>query len=164
MEALFGVVPEFFKNEGELREIWSDPETRKKLLEGLAEKGFGKAQLAEMQKMIDAENSDIYDVLANVAYSLTPLSRSERASAAQVKIHQSFENQHEDKQESFLTFVLAQYIKQGVDELGEEKFKGLLELKYQSVHDATQVLGNPNKIRQLFVGFQKYLYQTDSYT
>ncbi len=164
MEALFGVVPEFFKNEDELREIWSNPETRKKLLEGLAEKGFGKAQLAEMQKMIDAENSDIYDVLANVAYSLTPLTRSERASAAQVKIHQSFENQHKDKQEGFLAFVLAQYIKQGVDELSQEKLKGLLELKYQSVHDATQVLGNPNEIRQLFVGFQKYLYQTDSYS
>ena len=157
MEALFGVVPEFFKNEDELREIWSNPETRKKLLEGLAEKGFGKAQLAEMQKMIDAENSDIYDVLANVAYSLTPLTRAERANAAQVKIHQSFE----DKEESFLTFVLAQYVEQGVDELNQEKLKGLLELKYQSVHDATQILGKPNEIRQLFVGFQQYLYQTN---
>ncbi len=161
MEALFGVVPEFFKNEDELREIWSVPETRKKLLEGLADKGFGKAQLAEMQKMIDAENSDIYDVLANVAYSLTPLTRTERASTAQVKIHQSFKDQHKDKQEGFLAFVLSQYIKQGVDELSQEKLKGLLELKYQSVHDATQVLGNPNEIRQLFVGFQKYLYQTN---
>jgi len=158
MEALFGVVPEFFKNEDELREIWSNPETRKKLLEGLSDKGFGKVQLTEMQKMIDAENSDIYDVLANVAYSLTPLTRTERASAAQIKIHQSFE----DKQEGFLAFVLKQYIKQGVDELSQEKLKGLLELKYQSVHDATQVLGNPNEIRKLFVGFQKYLYQPNN--
>ncbi len=154
MEALFGIVPEFFKNEDELREIWSNPETRKKLLEGLADKGFGKMQLAEMQKMIDAENSDIYDVLANVAYSLTPLTRTERASAAQIKIHQSFE----DKQEGFLAFVLAQYIKQGVDELNQEKLKGLLELKYQSVTDATLVLGNPLAIRRMFVGFQQHLY------
>ena len=154
VDALFGVVPEFFKNEDELREIWSNPETRKKLLEGLAEKGFGKMQLTEMQKMIDAENSDIYDVLANVAYSFTPLTRTERASAAQIKIHQSFE----DKEEGFLTFVLAQYIKQGVDELSQEKLKGLLELKYQSVTDATLVLGNPQAIRRMFVGFQQHLY------
>lgn len=154
MEVLFGVVPEFFKNEDELREIWSNPETRKKLLEGLADKGFGKMQLAEMQKMIDAENSDIYDVLANVAYSLTPLTRSERASAAKLKIHQSFE----DKQQSFLTFVLDQYVNQGVDELSQEKLKGLLELKYQSVTDATLVLGNPQAIRKMFVGFQQHLY------
>lgn len=151
-------MPEFFKNEDELREIWSDPETRKKLLEGLADKGFGRAQLSEMQKMIDAENSDIYDVLANVAYSLTPLTRAERASAAQIKIHQSFKDKHKEKEEMFLTFVLAQYIKQGVDELNQEKLKGLLELKYQSVTDATLVLGNPLAIRSMFVGFQQHLY------
>lgn len=158
MEVLFGVVPDFFNNENELREIWSDPETRKKLLNGLSDKGFGKMQLAEMQKMFDAENSDIYDVLANVAYSLTPLTRTERASAAQIKIHQSFKDKHNDKEEIFLTFVLAQYIKQCVDELNQEKLKGLLELKYQSVTDATLVLGNPLAIRRMFVGFQQHLY------
>ena len=48
MEMLFGHLPDFFKNEQELRELWSRPDTRAKLLEGLAEKGFGKAQLEEM--------------------------------------------------------------------------------------------------------------------
>jgi type I restriction enzyme, R subunit len=43
------------------------------LLEGLAEKGFGKDQLAEMQKIIDAEKSDLFDVLAHVAYALESL-------------------------------------------------------------------------------------------
>src|SRR5450631_394052 len=38
MEMLFGKLPDFFKNEAELRALWSDPVTRKKLLEGLAEK------------------------------------------------------------------------------------------------------------------------------
>jgi type I restriction enzyme R subunit len=54
MEMLFGKLPEFFKNEAELRALWSDPSTRKKLLEGLAEEGFSQDQLAEMQKIIDA--------------------------------------------------------------------------------------------------------------
>jgi type I restriction enzyme R subunit len=49
MEALFGELPEFFKDEAELRALWSDPDTRKKLLEGLASKGFGREQLTEMQ-------------------------------------------------------------------------------------------------------------------
>ena len=157
MEALFGVVPEFFKNEDELREIWSNPETRKKLLESLADKGFGRAQLSEMQKMIDAENSDIFDVLANVAYSLTPLTRAERANAAQIKIHQCFKDKHKDKEEIFLAFVMVQYVKQGVDELSQEKLKGLLELKYQSIADATLLLGNARAIRKVFVGFQQHL-------
>jgi type I restriction enzyme R subunit len=64
MEALFGKLPDFFKDEDELRTLWSAPDTRRKLLEGLAEKGFGKDQLTEMQKIIDAEKSDLFDVLA----------------------------------------------------------------------------------------------------
>ena len=60
---LFGKLPESFKDEAELRALWSAPDTRRKLLEGLAEKGFGKDQMTEMQKVIDAEKSELFDVL-----------------------------------------------------------------------------------------------------
>jgi type I restriction enzyme R subunit len=158
LESLFGVLPEFFKDEDKLREIWSNPETRKKLLEGLSEKGFNKEVLAEMQRIIDAENSDLFDVLAHVAFALQPLTRLNRVNRAKDDIHQHFA----DKQSAFVDFVLGQYIKQGVDELSQEKLKDLLGLKYQSIHDATSELGSTSEIRQLFVGFQKYLYQPDS--
>src|SRR5512141_3037464 len=82
MELLFGKLPEFFKSEAELRRLWSAPDTRKRPLRGLAEKGFGHEQLAEMQKIIDAEKSDLFDVLAYVAYAMPPLSRVERAARA----------------------------------------------------------------------------------
>jgi type I restriction enzyme, R subunit len=82
MEMLFGQLPHFFKNEDELRALWSAPDTRAKLLAGLAEKGFGKDQLTEMQKIIDAEKSDLFDVLAYVAYALPTLSREQRATNA----------------------------------------------------------------------------------
>ena len=157
LESLFGVLPEFFKDEDKLREIWSNPETRKKLLEGLSEKGFNKEILAEMQRIVDAENSDLFDVLAHVAFALQPLTRSNRVAIAENEIHQHFA----DKQSAFIDFVLGQYIKQGVDELNQEKLKDLIGLKYQSIHDATFELGNTSEIRQLFVGFQKYLYQVN---
>jgi hypothetical protein len=99
-------LPEFFKNEAELRALWSDPDTRKKLLNGLAEKGFGHEQLAEMQKIIDAEKSDIFDVLAYVAYALPPLTREERAARAKSAIEAKFNS----KQQAFLDFVLAHYV------------------------------------------------------
>jgi type I restriction enzyme, R subunit len=86
MEMLFGKLPEFFKDEAELRALWSDPSTRKKLLEGLAEAGFGRDQLAEMQKIIDAEKSDLFDVLAHVAYAIPTLTREDRAADARVAI------------------------------------------------------------------------------
>ena len=55
--------------------IWSDPSTRKALLEGLAEKGFSKAPLAEMQKIIEADNCDLFGVLAYVGSMFRALSR-----------------------------------------------------------------------------------------
>jgi hypothetical protein len=102
MEMLFGELPDFFHNEDELRTLWSDPATRKKLLEGLAEKGFGRDQMAEMQKVIDAEKSDLFDVLAHVAYASPTLTREERAEKAKIEISSRFN----PKQQVFLSFVL----------------------------------------------------------
>ena len=156
MEALFGKLPEFFKDEDELRVIWSAPDTRRKLLEGLAEKGFGKDQLAEMQVIINAENSDLFDVLAYVAYAETPLTREARAKRAKVVIGSQFN----DKQQAFLTFVLAHYVSSGVEELDEAKLGPLLKLRYNNaIADAFADLGAPEAVRQTFVGFQRYLYQ-----
>ncbi len=156
MELLFGKLPEFFKDEAELRALWSLPDTRAKLLERLAEKGFGKEQMAEMQKIIDAERSDLFDVLAHVAYALPPLSREDRASKAKVEISHHFNN----KQQVFLDFVLSHYVTVGVEELDQEKLTPLLRLKYHnSIADAVADLGKPEEIGQVFAGFQKYLYQ-----
>jgi hypothetical protein len=110
MELLFGKLPEFFQDEAELRALWSAPDTRKKPLMGLAEKGFGHEQLAEMQRIIDAEKSDLFDVLAYVAYALPTLTRKERADRASVVTHQRFNT----RQQSFLNFVLAHYVGEGV--------------------------------------------------
>ncbi len=156
MTLLFGQLPEFFKDEAELRAIWSAPDTRKKLLQGLAEKGFGHDQLAEMQKIIDVEKSDLFDVLAHVAYALPPVTREVRAANARVHINTRFPA----KQQVFLDFVLQHYITVGVEELDTEKLPALLHLKYESINDAVDDLGKPEDIGKAFAGFQKYLYAT----
>ncbi len=157
MEMLFGHLPDFFRNEQELRDLWSRPDTRAKLLEGLAEKGFGKAQLAEMQKIIDAENSDLFDVLAHIAYAMPPLTRRERADNARTSILARFNT----KQQNFLDFVLSHYVNVGVEELDQAKLTPLLHLKYHdSISDAIADLGRPEEIGQVFAGFQRYLYQS----
>jgi type I restriction enzyme R subunit len=156
MEMLFGKLPQFFNDEAELRALWSAPDTRAKLLEGLAEKGFGREQMAEMQKIIDAEKSDLFDVLAHVAYALPPLTREERATKAKVLISTHFNT----KLQVFLDFVLSQYVKVGVQELDREKLSPLLKLKYNNaIADAVADLGRPEEIGRVFCGFQKYLYQ-----
>ena len=156
MESLFGKFPDFFSDEAELRSLWSAPDTRSKLLEGLAEKGFGIDQMIEMQKIIDAEKSDLFDVLGHVAFALTPLTREERAARAKLEISTHFDS----KQQAFLDFVLAQYVKEGVGELNQEKLSPLLKLKYNNaISDAIADLGQPERIKDTFADFQKYLYQ-----
>jgi type I restriction enzyme R subunit len=155
MEMLFGKLPDFFQSEEELRKLWSAPDTRAKLLQGLAEKGFGHDQLAEMQKIIDAEKSDLFDVLAYVAYALPPVTREVRADHARVYINSQFNT----KQQAFLDFVLSHYISVGVEELNQDKLKPLLLIKYHnSIQDAVADLGKPEEIGKVFAGFQKYLY------
>ena len=155
LTTLFGQLPHFFANESELRALWSAPDTRKKLLDGLAEKGFGAEQLAEMQKIIDAEKSDIFDVLAYVAYALAPVTREARVARAKVVIKREYK-----KQQSFLDFVLAHYVDVGVGELDQEKLSPLLRLKYHdSLSDAWKELGKPDEVGRIFAGFQMYLYQ-----
>jgi len=156
IELLYGQLPEFVKDEAELRELWSAPDTRRKLLQGLEEKGFGADQLAEMQRIIEAENSDLFDVLAHVAYALPPIPRQERAEQARLYIHSKFTS----KQEVFLNFVLQHYVSTGVQELATEKLTPLLQLRYQnSIADALADLGPAAEIGQVFAGFQRYLYE-----
>ena len=156
LENLFGTLPDFFKNEDELRAIWSAPNTRKALLLGLEEKGFGKEILDEMQIIIEAEKSDLFDVLGYVAYAKEPITRDLRAAHAKTSIHNTFNA----KQEAFIDFVLAQYVTQGVEELDSEKLSPLLRLKYNNaIADAVADLGKPDEISKLFVGFQTFLYQ-----
>ncbi len=80
LQRMFGDLSEFFREEDELRAIWSRPDTRKALLENLAEKGYGGAQLADIWRMIDADNSDLFDVLAYTV-CVDPVTRQEHVSA-----------------------------------------------------------------------------------
>lgn len=155
IERLFGELPALFKNEDELRALWGEPGTRKALLEGLAEKGFSDAQLAELKRLIDAEKSDLYDVLAYIAFALAPITREERVQTRKGAI---FDHYGDDKLRGFLEFVLAEYVKEGVGELDQSELTPLLELKYHAVSDAARELGGIPKIRETFIGFQKYLY------
>ncbi|HEV3374602.1 MAG TPA: DEAD/DEAH box helicase family protein [Candidatus Acidoferrum sp.] len=154
VERLFGELPRFFKDEDELRRLWSKPNTRKALLDGLADKGFGAGELGEISRLIDAQKSDVFDVLAYIAFALAPITRSERAETHKARIF----SRYDDKLQAFLDFVLAQYVSQGVEELDEEKLASLVQLKYHTIASAADELGGVPVIRDTFIDFQQYLY------
>ena len=140
------------------KRIGGNPTTRKKLLEGLQEKGFGLAQLEELRKIVDADKCDLFDVLIFIAYAQNPITRQDRVARRKNLIYALYQ----DKQQEFLDFVLHQYIEQGVGELDEEKLPQLLELKYHAIPDAVNELGSVASIRNLFVGFQEHLYSKET--
>lgn len=153
---LFGELPKLFKDEEELRKLWSNPLTRRTLLENLDAAGFPKDDLLILQKLVDMEKSDLYDVLEYVFNGdYIAMTREARAKAAEATIFALLN----DKQKEFITFVLNKYIETGVDELDQEKLPILLTNKYQSLEDAKEILGDVANISKLFIEFQQHLYQ-----
>ena len=110
--------------------------------------------MVELRNLIDAPKSDLFDVLAYVAYDKRVLERGDRAERAKVHF-----DSYDSKQQAFLNFVLQQYVNDGVGELDEAKLPHLLELKYKAISDAKEELGSIQSIRETFIGFQKWLYE-----
>lgn len=154
IEALFGKLPELFKDEDELRRIWSEPETRRQLIDGLAERGFAGEQLDAIRAATDSKDSDLFDVLAYIAFLRTPKRRAERAEQRREAILAS----GQPHEREFLDFVLGQYVLVGESELDPGKLPELLQLKYGSPADAVRTLGSVAEIRSAFHGFQRSLY------
>ncbi len=158
MESLFGKLPELFKDEQELRTLWSSPLTRKVLLAKLDESGFSKEDLQMLQKLVNMDNSDLYDVLEYVFNGdFKSKTREERVQIAEETIYAILN----EKQKEFIAFVLSKYVESGVDELDQEKLPQLLINKYQSLEDAKDILGEVKDISKLFIEFQKYLYEEE---
>ena len=155
VERMFDDLPQFFENEDQLRDIWSTPDTRETLLADLAEAGYDDEKLDGMKDLIDAKDSDVYDVLAYVAYAAETHTRTERAETAKPAIREAFADH---KQLEFIDFILEKYVEDGVHELAPGKIKSLVTLKYDTVNDAAAILGSTGVVKETFVGFQKYLY------
>ncbi len=154
IKQLFGDLPVFFKSEEELRKLWCLPTTRKKLLEELNEKGYTNAQLEDLTNLVHGEESDLFDVLSYVAYHKEMVPRLERADRAKIHLDSYNKNQQE-----FLNFVLSQYVSEGVSELDDGKLPEILGLKYHAIADAKAKLGEIKSIREIFIGFQEFLYE-----
>ncbi len=81
--------------------FWSKPLTRKVLLQKLSEAGFGIAELNTLKGLINAEKSDIFDVLEYVFDGdFIPLSREDRVNAAKESIFALLN----EKQSEFIEF------------------------------------------------------------
>lgn len=154
LEKLFGQVPDLFIDEEDLRRQWSDPRTREALLLGLAERGFEEQKLQALKQLIDAEDSDVYDVLRYIAYAKETMTRSERAGL----VREYYLEQLDDNERDFVDFVLDTYEREGEGELSLYKLKSLVNLKYHTMRDASEKLGEPSEIVRDYLELQQELY------
>ncbi len=154
IERMFGDLPDLFADEDELRRLWSDPDTRKVLLERLAERGYDEMILAQIQNAILADKSDIFDVLAYIAYAREPITREERAEKGAKAIQVAYDT----KLAAFLSYVLGQYVETGATVLDRAHLPDFLRLKYGTPTDGLRTLGGRDAVLKSFTGFQKHLY------
>lgn len=155
MEQLFGDLGGLVASEDELREIWSDPERREVFIQRLTELGYDNARMEDLRRLIDAPNSDIFDVLAYIRFTLAPLARAERAEAARKGGLDGIE----PEMRQFLEYVLASYVANGVEELSIRKIRDFLRVRYGGTNDAKRVLGPVSDIKAAFVEMQQHLFR-----
>ncbi|MDA7841917.1 DEAD/DEAH box helicase family protein [Gammaproteobacteria bacterium] len=145
---------DLLKTEDELRKSWANPITRKDLIDKLEKNGCGIEDLKKIQELINAKNSDIFDVLEYIAYAKPLISRKERVEGGKEKIFKPL-NENES---IFVSYLLKNYINSGIDELDISKLSTLLSARYGSINEAQNKLGTIKSIQDTFVSFQKHLY------
>ncbi|MBL6606111.1 MAG: DEAD/DEAH box helicase family protein [Alphaproteobacteria bacterium] len=157
LKRLFDVLklPELLESEERLRELWANPMTRRELLKKLEDAGCHRDDLEKLQELIEAQDSDLFDVLEYIAYAKSPVSRAARVETNKDNIY----NLLNAAQRDFVEYVLRNYVDVGVDELDVSKLSTVLTAKYGSIHAAQLKLGTPQEIQRTFIEFQKNLYK-----
>ena len=79
-------LPDLLESEAKLRELWSNPVTRRELLKKLDDAGCHKDDLEKLQELIEAQDSDLFDVLEYIAYAKSPVARAARVENAKENI------------------------------------------------------------------------------
>jgi type I restriction enzyme R subunit len=156
MVHLFGDLGTLVTNEDELREIWSDPDRRNVFLRRLNEMGYDRERLSDMRRLIDAPNSDIFDVLAYIRFTLAPLARAERVETAKATGMDGYEKEMRE----FLIYVLGSYAKDGIGELDTHRLSHFIRSRYGSMNDAKRRLGSNTEIRSAFLDIQRHLFSS----
>jgi type I restriction enzyme, R subunit len=146
---------QFSEEINKLRTVWSDPGRRAAFIQRRVELGYDADRIEDMRRLIDAPNSDVFDVLAYVRFTLAPLTRSQRAEAAR----STGLSGYEPEMREFLDYVLRAYEAHGIAELAPVKIADFLRIRYGGTNDAKRHLGPVPAIRDAFVGIQAHLFR-----
>ena len=158
LELLIEVLGEYYQDGDGLREIWSNPVNRKNLLEQLRNRNIDETQLNDLKQIFDAENSDIYDLLAHLSFNLQIKTRKERVTAAeQSELVQKHGNQ---TAQQLIRFILNRYESDGFSELADDKLSSLINLSgLGTVRDVAVNFGGIPQLQKEYFELQKEIYR-----
>jgi len=158
LELLIGVLGKFYNDEEGLREIWSNPKNRKDLLGKLKEMNIDESQLDDLKQIFEAQDSDIYDVLAHLSFNMDIKSRNERVIA--VENSDFVEKYHNEKAKQFIEFILDRYRKDGVKELDDDKLGKLVDLSgLGTIREVAANFGGIPQMGNEYLELQKEIYR-----
>jgi len=154
LERLYGDLSSLILDEDQLRKQWSDPDQREHFIALLQQKGYDSDKLADMRRLIDAPDSDLFDVLAYIRFSNPPKTREQRADAVEDGGLQAAQGEMRD----FLLGILEAYAAHGESELALAKLGSFLTARYGTIADAKAKLGDIGDIKTAFIEVQRELY------
>lgn len=151
---LFGDLSKLIADEDQLRAAWSDPDNRAHLLKQLEDNGYDADRLEDIRQLVDAEQSDLFDVLAYVLFTSAPKTRQDRATTLRAQRMKGFEGEMAD----LLLAILKAYETNGEGELATKKLGQFLTARYGSVSESKGKLGELATVRDAFRRMQFALY------
>ncbi len=154
LERLFGDLTGIVTDEDQLRAVWSDPDTRDHFVSQLSDRGYDQERLNDIRRLVDAPDSDLFDVLNYALFTRPPKTRHERADSVRTD---GIVVTVGDMKELLLA-ILNAYEAQGENELSNGNLGNFLSARYGSVGEGKAKLGGLSAVKQAFIKMQKALY------
>jgi len=154
LERLFGDLSGIVGDEDKLRSVWSDPDKRERFLEQLSDRGYDRDRLEDIRRLVDAPDSDLFDVLSYILFTNQPKTRHERANGVRTDGMAAAT----DETKALLLAILAAYEERGESELATKKLGTFLTARYGSVSEGKSKLGGLEAVKDAFNTMQATLY------
>nr|WP_108683298.1 type I restriction endonuclease subunit R [Methyloceanibacter sp. wino2] len=154
LERLFGDLSGLVADEDQLRAMWSDPDNREHFLQQLSDRGYDKDRLDDIRRLVDAADSDLFDVLSYILFTTEPKTRHQRAE----QVRKDGVADADGEMKALLLAILAAYEERGEAELATNKLGTFMTARYGSVSEGKERLGGLDMVRDAFRAMQTTLY------
>ncbi|MBK5941665.1 EcoAI/FtnUII family type I restriction enzme subunit R [Halochromatium roseum] len=154
LQRLFGDLSGLVADEDQLRTTWSDPDKRAQFMAQLEDRGYDQDRLDDIRQLVDAPDSDLYDVLGYVLFTTPAKTRHDRAETVRGTELTGLDGELK----ALLLSILKAYETGGEAELATPKLGQLLIARYGSVGEGKAKLGDLTQVKAGFKQMQVALY------